>query len=80
MYRMGNQLCMQQRFSKLWNNRPLIAKVQAAVHVLATFHLRRRQIFTIFDPYPPLSAFFTTFRQQIWQIFDPSPTMMGSTT
>ena len=34
MYRMGNQLCMQQHFSKLWNNRPLIAKVQAAVQGL----------------------------------------------
>ena len=41
-----------------------------------TIHLRRRQIFTIFDPYPPLASvgsFFTTIRRQIWPIFDPSP-------
>ena len=25
----------------------------ASFHTLGTIHLRRRQIFTIFDPYPP---------------------------
>ena len=34
---------------------------------LGTIHLRRRQIFMIFDPY---RRFFTTIHQQIWQIFD----------
>ena len=39
-----------------------------------TIHIRRRQIFTIVDPYPPtLDSFFTTIRLQIWPIFDPSP-------
>ena len=37
-------------------------------------HLRRRQIFTIFDPYPPSRwQFFTTVFRQIWPIFDPFP-------
>ena len=39
-----------------------------------TIHLRRRQIFTIFDPYPTtVGSFFTTSRRQIWPIFDPYP-------
>ena len=41
---------------------------------IGTIPLRRRQNFTIFDPYPPtVGSFFTTIRQQIWQIFDPCP-------
>ena len=41
---------------------------------LGTIHLRRWQIFTLFDPYPPYGRqFFSTNRRQIWQIFDPSP-------
>ena len=38
-----------------------------------TIHLRRRQIFTIFDPYPLRRQFFTSIHRQIWQIFDPFP-------
>ena len=36
--------------------------------------LGRRQIFTIFDPYPPpVGSFFTIIRWKIWPIFDSSP-------
>ena len=38
-----------------------------------TIHLGRRQLFNIFDPYPPLPADFITVRWQIWPIFDPFP-------
>ena len=40
---------------------------------LGTIDLRRRQIFTIFDPYPPLSAVFTIIRWQFWPSFDTYP-------
>ena len=43
---------------------------------IGTIHFwikRRRQIFTIFDLYPPPSAFFTTLHRRIWQIFNPLP-------
>ena len=41
---------------------------------LETIHLRRRQIYTIYDPYrPPSAVIFTTIRRHIWPIFDPSP-------
>ena len=47
--------------------------VYCLVHiVLGTIHLRRRQIFTIFDPYPPpVGSFFTTIHRQLLPIFDP---------
>ena len=38
---------------------------------LGTIHLRRRQIFTSFDPYPLRRQFFTTICRQIWQVLDP---------
>ena len=38
-----------------------------------TIHLRRRQIFKIFDPYPLRRQIFTTICRQFWPIFDPSP-------
>ena len=42
---------------------------------IGTIHLRRWQIFTIFDPYLPsfLQQFFTTICWQIQQMFEPSP-------
>ena len=43
------------------------------IFVKETIHLRPRQIFTIFDPYPLRRHFFTTIRRQIWQIIDPPP-------
>ena len=37
---------------------------------LGTIHLRRRKIFTIFDPYPPsVVSFFTAIHWHFWPIF-----------
>ena len=41
-------------------------------NTLGTIHLRCRQIFTFFDPYPLRRQSFTTIRWQICPIFDPS--------
>ena len=38
---------------KNWNSSPIIEEWFGFDLVLGTIHLRRRQIFTIFDPYPP---------------------------
>ena len=40
--------------------------------LLGTTHFKCWQNFTIFDPYPPLTAVFSTIRWQVWPIFDPS--------
>ena len=45
-----------------------ITKQSKAADDKGTIHLRRQQIFTISDPYPPPSAIFTTIRRQIWLI------------
>ena len=64
------KLRFSEKASKIWRNHPPFL-------TLGTVHLRRRQIFTIFYPYPPpVGRFFyyvLTIRRQIWPIFDPSP-------
>ena len=50
--------------------------IDISINIISSvcIHLRRRQIFMIFDPYPPPPAvFFTTIRQQILPIFDTFP-------
>ena len=40
---------------------------------LGTIHLRRRQTFTIFDPYSLHRQFFNIICGQFWHSFDPYP-------
>ena len=40
---------------------------------LVVLDLRRRQIITIFDPFPLRRQFFTTICRQIWSILTPPP-------
>ena len=71
-----NKMKLENNFKNIYtHNVCVLTKYQFVMNCLGTMHLRRRQIFTIFYPYPPPSALFLLLfiRRQIRPIFDPSP-------